>query len=56
MIIPVDTADADLLTQIALKSKAFWGYSDELIESWRDDLTISSKMISESYIFKYIVK
>lgn len=55
MIIPVDTADADLLTQIALQSKAFWKYSNELIESWRDDLTVTSKMLSESYIFKYMV-
>lgn len=54
MIIPTDISDVDLLTEIALKSKAFWGYSDELVESWRDDLTVTSNMISESYIFKYM--
>lgn len=55
MIIAADFSDANLLTEIALQSKAFWGYSDELIESWRNDLTVTSKMISESTIFKYIV-
>lgn len=55
MIIRANPSDAKRLTEIALKSKAFWGYSDELIESWREELTITSKMISSSHIFKFIV-
>lgn len=34
MIVKATVADAKVLTKIALQSKAFWGYSDELIESW----------------------
>jgi N-acetylglutamate synthase-like GNAT family acetyltransferase len=40
MIIPANSSDANTLTEIALESKAHWGYTDELLESWRDDLTI----------------
>lgn len=55
MIVSAHCSEASLLTNIALKSKAFWGYSNDLIESWRGDLTVTSKMISESYSFKYMV-
>ena len=55
MIVSVDISDAKKLTDIALKSKAFWRYSKEDLESWRDDLTITPKMISKSYIFKFLI-
>lgn len=55
MIVAAETTDANSLTNIALTSKAFWGYSKELIESWREDLTITATMISESYIFKFMI-
>lgn len=56
MIIKAAPYDAEKLTEIALKSKAFWGYSDEQIESWREDLTVTPKMFEEWNIYKYIVK
>ena len=31
-IVQSEAKDADKLTEIAKKSKAFWGYSEELIE------------------------
>jgi N-acetylglutamate synthase-like GNAT family acetyltransferase len=40
MIVPAKPTDANTLTKIALESKAHWGYTDEQLESWRDDLTI----------------
>lgn len=55
MIVPAEITDAKQLTKIALTSKAFWGYSDELIERWTDDLTITSTMISECDVFKFSV-
>lgn len=55
MIIKAKLSDADKLTEIALKSKAFWGYSDELIESWREDLTVTPKMFDDFNIYKYLV-
>jgi len=47
MIVKATISDAKRLTEIALKSKAFWGYSNELIEDWREDLTITSTMFQE---------
>ena len=55
MIISAEISDSKKLTEIALKSKAFWGYSNELIESWREDLTINSKMISDCSVYKFLV-
>ncbi len=55
MIVSADSNDAKKLTEIALTSKAFWGYSKELIESWREDLTITPKMILGCFVFKFIV-
>ena len=54
MIVSADSNDAKKLTEIALTSKSFWGYSKELIESWREDLTITPKMILGGFVFKFI--
>ena len=54
MIVPADVSDGKILTDIALISKAFWGYADDLIESWREELTITSKMIEEMMIYKFL--
>lgn len=54
MIIPAEKSDAKLLTEIALSSKAFWGYADDLIENWRNDLTVSFEMITSMNVFKYM--
>jgi len=40
MIVKAVASDAEILTQIAIESKAYWGYTSELIESWKSDLTI----------------
>ncbi len=56
MFVVAEISDAKKLTEIALKSKAFWGYSDELIESWRSDLTITSTMILNCDIFKFLIE
>lgn len=53
MLIKADFTEATELTNIALKSKAYWGYSNELIESWRDDLTVTSEMFQICSIFKF---
>ncbi|MEO9571268.1 MAG: GNAT family N-acetyltransferase [Polaribacter sp.] len=55
MIVVAQVSDATKLTEIAIKSKAFWGYSDELIASWKEDLTITPKMFQESNVCKYLV-
>ena len=40
MIIPAKASDATMLTEIALESKAHWGYTIAQLDSWREDLTI----------------
>lgn len=55
MIVSAILADADILTEIALKSKAHWEYSDEQIESWREDLTVFPEMFQKYKICKYLV-
>ena len=41
MIIAATISYAKILTEIALKSKAFWDCSDEQIKSWTNELTVS---------------
>ena len=54
MIVKGKLSDTKKLTEIALTSKAFWGYSKENIASWRSDLTVTSKMIEECDVFKFL--
>jgi len=34
-------ADADLLTALCFRAKAHWGYSQDLLDGWADELTVS---------------
>ena len=56
MVTKAKIEDSGLLTNIALNSKAYWSYSKELIESWRHELTVTSKMIEETMIYKFVQK
>ena len=56
MIVAANISDAKELTEIAIKSKAFWGYSRKLIDSWTDDLTITDKIINTMYVYNFIEK
>ena len=38
-------SDAGALTEVALRSKAYWGYSPEFIEQCRPELTITAERI-----------
>lgn len=42
---PALPADASMLTELALRAKAHWGYSAELLELWRPQLTITPEII-----------
>jgi len=48
-----NTADHELLTQITKKSKAFWGYSEDLLLVWDDALTITEHYIIKNKVFKF---
>lgn len=56
MIIQATTFDADILTNIALLSKGYWGYTKNQLQSWKEDLTVSSKMIDELIVFKFVIE
>ncbi|MEN2400726.1 GNAT family N-acetyltransferase [Flavobacterium sp. MC2016-06] len=42
------------LTEITKKSKAYWGYSEEQILKWNDNLTISKIYIEENDVFNLV--
>lgn len=46
--------DNEILTSITKKSKAYWGYSDEQIQKWDKNLTISQDYIRENNVFKLV--
>jgi N-acetylglutamate synthase-like GNAT family acetyltransferase len=51
MIRPADVGEANLLTQIALDAKAYWGYPEHWIKRWEADLTISPEFIRDHYVY-----
>ena len=55
MIFTAQLLDAKKLTEIALQSKAHWGYSAAQIESWKEELTITPKMFEDRIIYKYLI-
>ena len=54
MIVSAIKTDAKILTQITLRSKAIWKYSEEQLNRWKEDLTVSEKMIQELIVFNFI--
>ena len=55
MIVKATVEDAQRLTEIALESKAHWGYTDAQIESWREDLTITTEIFERCNVCKYVI-
>jgi len=51
-IVKANPEDDKILTEITKKSKAHWGYSDEQIEKWSQDLTITKDYIKKSEVYK----
>src|SRR5205814_8505269 len=48
---PAVENDEHLLSALAAESKAHWGYSAEVLEIWRSQLTISSADIGAKVMF-----
>ncbi|AUC86083.1 GNAT family N-acetyltransferase [Polaribacter sp. ALD11] len=55
MLVEATISDAKILTQIVLESKAYWGYSEDQIEGWREDLMVTSKMFEDWHVYKYLI-
>ena len=51
---PASGKDAPLLTGLAFRSKAHWGYTDEFITACREELTYTKEYIEAPQIFGYI--
>lgn len=48
---PASPDEAELLSDLALRSKAHWGYSQEFLEACCPELTLSPDYISSSPVF-----
>ena len=48
---PAQEHEAEALSALALKAKAYWGYSADTIELWRQDLSVSSDTITSRPTF-----
>jgi len=46
--------DNEILTEITKKSKAYWGYSEEQILKWNNNLTISAAYIETNCVFTLV--
>ncbi|CAH0121479.1 MULTISPECIES: GNAT family N-acetyltransferase [unclassified Paenibacillus] len=43
--------EAGLLSELAFRSKAYWGYSEDFMEACREDLTITPDLIESSSVY-----
>ncbi|MFC8685217.1 GNAT family N-acetyltransferase [Brevibacillus porteri] len=43
--------EASELSELAYRSKAYWGYSDEFMEACRDDLTLAPTYIEKHQVY-----
>jgi ribosomal protein S18 acetylase RimI-like enzyme len=48
---PAQGHEAEALTALALKAKAYWGYPADTIELWKQDLTVSAHTITSRPTF-----
>jgi GNAT superfamily N-acetyltransferase len=53
-IIKADIADSEILTTITKKSKAYWGFSEEILKEWEDLLTITEDYIENNEVHKLV--
>jgi len=47
---PARASESRALTDLARAAKAHWGYSDELMALWADDLGVSSAFITHNHV------
>src|SRR5256885_5730790 len=48
---PAQEHEAEALSALALKAKAYWGYPAGTIESWKQELSVSSDAIASTPTF-----
>lgn len=45
-----EAGDLPELNRISLASKRYWGYPDDWLEHWKDELTVTKKQLREQYV------
>lgn len=48
------TNDASVLSDVAFRSKAYWGYSDEFMEACREELTVPEAKLNDPVFTHYV--
>ncbi len=47
---PAQAGDAAVLSDLAFRSKAFWGYSDSLMAAFREELTLTEAQATQAVV------
>jgi len=48
--------EAEALTGLAIRSKAYWGYSQSFMQSCRDELTVSDRSLNSTDLHYYVAE
>lgn len=54
-ILKADSEDHEVLTSITKKSKAYWGFSDEVLKDWEHLLTVTKDYIVTNEVYKLVL-
>jgi N-acetylglutamate synthase-like GNAT family acetyltransferase len=53
-ILKADIEDNEILTSITKKSKAYWGFSEDILKEWEYLLTITKDYIKNNKVYKLV--
>lgn len=53
-IIKAEITDSETLTTITKISKAYWGFSEDILKEWENLLTVTKEYIEKNKVFKLI--
>jgi GNAT superfamily N-acetyltransferase len=55
-VVKAEPIDAEHLTDLTFRSKAFWGYDPLQMEQWRDELSVSREYLEKNQAYKLMVR
>ncbi len=50
------TYEVNLLTELAIRSKAYWGYTQSFMEACRDELTVTESSLKSADLHYYVAE
>lgn len=56
LIRPATSGDAKAITALAIRSKAFWGYSEAFMDACREELTVSPEKIASDRFLIFVLE